>query len=573
MIMLVIILTVSIGLNNVIGTYLFQKHYSKALEEQILAIGQGLKNQLDRAPSTGIAEKELNEFGEQSKQIIGKYNEISLVYVVSSDGQVLFQSKNQENTLLFDVPQLADAVKSGKEGLNSYIYQGIPYIGAVIPFVDKEQEQFKGSVVVIVESNKINNKLASLYKYPTLLSLLFLILSFFLIMLALSRWVTQPLKRMVLHMNEAGTGNLRSYADTTAHDEIGQLGRAFNRMLQQISELLQQTKMTVELEGRYNAELKQRKAGETLRHALSSVSSTLDEREVNERILTSLRELVPYTRATLWIQYDTLTAIMTRWDESSGDRKGLGYSEQQAQAREKYRLLLQQEQPVMEEADSIHFLYLPIPIETSIRGMIAVQNSSSFTQNEVSLAFTYSSQVGSYIQNAQLYRQMQRLAATDVLTGIYNRRYFFEQAIRVFQQSVDKNSHLGIIMFDVDHFKAVNDRYGHPVGDLVLASVAGRVSSYLLNDESQIFGRYGGEEFVILIKETSDEQVRALAERIRSGISELSFPTGHGTLQVTASLGVACRTEQADTLEKLLKSADTALYQAKASGRNSVATA
>ncbi|WP_171653148.1 sensor domain-containing diguanylate cyclase [Paenibacillus foliorum] len=569
-IMLVIILTVSIGLNNVIGTYFFQKQYYEVLEEQILVIGQSLKNQLDHIHSFGFTEKNLVGFDELCKEIIWKHKEISLVYVADTDGQVLFKSKNQENTTMLDIPELLEAVRLSKEGVISYTHQGNSYLGAVIPFLNTDKTHYEGSVVVIVESNKINHKLFSLYKYPVLLTLLFFILSFFLIMLTLSNWVTNPLKSMVLHMNEAAAGNLRSYANTTARDEIGQLGQVFNRMLKQISELVVQTAQTIELESRYNAEFKQRKDGEALRHAISSVSSTLDEREVNERILTSLRELVPYTSSTLWIQhYDMLTSMMTRYDESSNGYKDIEYAEQHA--REMFSLLQQQEQPFVKETNRIHFLYLPILIESNVQGMIIVQNGGSYTQSDVNIAFTYTSQVGSYIQNARLYRQMQRLAATDVLTGIYNRRHFFDQAFRVFQQSVHTNSHLGIIMFDVDHFKGVNDQYGHPVGDLVLASVAGRVSSYLLNDESQTFGRYGGEEFIILINGTSDEWLQALAEQIRRGISEMSFPTSHGDLRVTASLGIACRNEQAETLEKLLKLADTALYKAKASGRNCVA--
>ncbi|MCR8636577.1 diguanylate cyclase [Paenibacillus radicis (ex Xue et al. 2023)] len=572
-IMLVIILTVSIGLNNVIGTYLFQKKYFEVLEEQILVIGQSLKSQLDRIHSLGITDRDLVGFDEQSKEILWKYKEISIIYVVNTDGRVLFKSKNQEtSSAVLDVPELLDAVKSSREGIVSYTYQDNPYLGAVIPFLDNNETSYEGSVVVVVESNKINHKLSSLYKYPTLLSLLFFVLSFFLIMLALSSWVTNPLKSMVQHMNEAAAGNLRSYANTTARDEIGQLGRVFNRMLKQISGLLMQTAQTVELEGRYNAEFKQRQDGEKLRHALSSVSSTLDEGEVNERILASLRELVPYTSAALWIQhYDTLTAMITRYDESSSGYKDIEYAE--SQANEMFNLLQQEEQPIVKEMNRVSFLHLPILIESKVRGMIIAQNHSPYIQSEVGLAFTYTSQVGSYIQNAQLYRQMQRLAATDVLTGIHNRRHFFEQAVRIFQQSVDTFSHLGVIMFDVDHFKGVNDQYGHPVGDLVLASVAGRVSTYLLHDESQTFCRYGGEEFVLLINNTSNESVQALAEQIRRGISDLSFPTSHGDLQVTASLGIAYRNEQAETLEKLLKYADNALYKAKASGRNCVAVA
>ncbi|MDF2959888.1 MAG: serine/threonine protein kinase [Paenibacillus sp.] len=571
-IMLVIILAVSIGLNNVIGTYLFKQQYAEALKEHMLVIGGSLKNQWDRIHSSGIPAQEQINFDDLCKELVRKYEELSFVDVVDADGRVLFSSRDIEKNTPLDVPELTQAVHAGMEANIAYHHNGKEYLGAVIPFLDKDLNRREGSVIVIVESNKTSYKLSSLYKYPSLLSLLVFVVSFFLILLALSRWVTRPLRRMVQHMDEAAAGNLNIHAQSTGNDEIGQLGRAFNRMVKQISGLLERTAQTVELEGLYNAELRHRQAGEKLRHAISSVSSTLDEHEVNERILVSLRELIPYSSVTLWIShYDHITAMITRYDDASTGYRDIEYSDQQA--REVFGLLQAQKRPVVREENRVTFLHLPILIESRVRGMLIVQNAGTYSEGDVGLAFTYASQVGSYIQNAQLYRQMQRMAATDVLTGIYNRRHFFDQAFRSFQKSVETNSRLGIIMFDVDHFKRVNDHYGHPVGDLVLASVAGRVSSYLLNDESQIFGRYGGEEFVILIKDASEERVSSLAEQIREGIRELSFPTSRGTLYVTASLGIAYRTEQADTLEKVLKAADNALYEAKAGGRNCVAVA
>jgi two-component system cell cycle response regulator len=163
----------------------------------------------------------------------------------------------------------------------------------------------------------------------------------------------------------------------------------------------------------------------------------------------------------------------------------------------------------------------------------------------------------------RMQRELIRLAMTDPLTGLFNRRAFFEKA----QQAIARagaSDRPAAIMFDVDHFKRVNDTYGHEVGDQVLRGIASAAAS-----ERAIVGRLGGEEFAVLLETSSLEAGIELAESLRAKVAALAFDTEQGSLTSTSSFGVS-EWEQGESIDQLLKRADTALYEAKTSGRNRV---
>lgn len=173
-------------------------------------------------------------------------------------------------------------------------------------------------------------------------------------------------------------------------------------------------------------------------------------------------------------------------------------------------------------------------------------------------------------KNAELQRlntEIQRLATTDELTKIYNRRGFFELAQREVNHAKRTEKPLAAIMMDIDFFKRVNDSYGHGAGDRVLAEIAARCSHQLRSID--IFGRCGGEEFMILLPETTLENAIITAERLRQNACQTQISTESDSLTVTISLGVAVFKNHM-TLENLFGNADHALYQAKESGRNRV---
>ena len=157
-------------------------------------------------------------------------------------------------------------------------------------------------------------------------------------------------------------------------------------------------------------------------------------------------------------------------------------------------------------------------------------------------------------------------AMTDKLTGLANRRSIEDTLKRMAAQSARTLNPLAAIMLDLDHFKQVNDLHGHDHGDEVLAAVGAAMTSCLR--ESDFAGRYGGEEFLILLPESDREGALVTAERLRGAIARLRIPQEN--LTVTASLGVAIMPEDAVTGADLLRRADRALYAAKRAGRNRV---
>jgi diguanylate cyclase (GGDEF)-like protein len=175
---------------------------------------------------------------------------------------------------------------------------------------------------------------------------------------------------------------------------------------------------------------------------------------------------------------------------------------------------------------------------------------------------------GIAIQNARMFREMQVLAITDSLTGLHNRRHFFDQAGREFDRARRYRHFLSAIMLDIDHFKSFNDAHGHAAGDRVLRAVALLCRKSLR--EIDILGRYGGEEFAALLPETPLPAAWNAAERLRRGVAELAVETEHGNLSVTVSVGLAAMTDDCPDLPALLARADAALYAAKAAGRNRV---
>ncbi|MFZ6750850.1 sensor domain-containing diguanylate cyclase [Undibacterium sp. Ren11W] len=172
-------------------------------------------------------------------------------------------------------------------------------------------------------------------------------------------------------------------------------------------------------------------------------------------------------------------------------------------------------------------------------------------------------------QRKMMERELQRLATTDPLTNIANRRSFLEQAEHIFKSTQRYHDSITLLMLDLDLFKAINDKYGHLGGDKVLTRFAQTVALELR--DSDVFGRLGGEEFCVLLQHASKDEAMTVAERIRTRVQELDFEDPDGALfKLTVSIGVTTNFEGDERLAKLLERADKALYTAKHSGRNKV---
>lgn len=167
------------------------------------------------------------------------------------------------------------------------------------------------------------------------------------------------------------------------------------------------------------------------------------------------------------------------------------------------------------------------------------------------------------------HNELYKMAVVDALTGAYNKRYFEERLQEEFSYCVRNDVPLTLILFDLDHFKNVNDTYGHPAGDFVLEHIATLAKSVIRNED--ILARIGGEEFIILLKATDSEGGLILAERMRRLVDESKFEFEGHSLHVTISMGVATLSKQNfSDADALFKKADELLYISKNSGRNQV---
>ena len=165
--------------------------------------------------------------------------------------------------------------------------------------------------------------------------------------------------------------------------------------------------------------------------------------------------------------------------------------------------------------------------------------------------------------------ELERMAHTDALTNMFNRRFFMQRLSEEFERVRRHGSFLSVLIFDLDHFKRVNDTYGHDVGDVVLVAVSEVVSRY--KRITDVACRLGGEEFALLLPETERQGAVNLANRIRQGVAEYDFSHAcKGPLEITVSIGVATVNQRTGTPESFLKIADRALYKAKNNGRNMV---
>ena len=164
---------------------------------------------------------------------------------------------------------------------------------------------------------------------------------------------------------------------------------------------------------------------------------------------------------------------------------------------------------------------------------------------------------------------LRELSITDHLTHLYNRRYMMEELEIEFHRSLRKDGDLSLVLIDVDHFKLVNDTYGHQNGDMVLAAVAETLQSELRRYD--LAARYGGEEFAMVLPDTSLRHGREVAERLRSAVHAITFPPPMENLAVTISQGIAALpSPRINSVDTFIKTADEALFRAKKHGRNRV---
>lgn len=213
----------------------------------------------------------------------------------------------------------------------------------------------------------------------------------------------------------------------------------------------------------------------------------------------------------------------------------------------------------------------PLMQSNKVLGALSLTGSRPrlFRESDLRLLDSFAATATAALHNATLYAEVQRLATTDTLTEQYNRRRFFELGEMEMHRYRRFHNPLSAIMLDLDNFKEINDTHGHAVGDFVLFTVARRIRNSVRVVD--ILGRYGGDEFAILLPDADQNEAREIAERIRQAIIGEPIHISGGELEVSISLGIAQAADEEESLSSLLGRADSALYNAKQQGRNCVA--
>jgi diguanylate cyclase (GGDEF)-like protein len=212
-------------------------------------------------------------------------------------------------------------------------------------------------------------------------------------------------------------------------------------------------------------------------------------------------------------------------------------------------------------------LRLPLAFEENLLGILWVWGKG-IKKTDLPIMSIFAKQIGISLERARLFQEVQSLALTDPLTGLQNRRSLFELGRIEFSRAQRMQRPFCCMMLDLDHFKQINDNYGHPLGDQIIQEFAERCKSSVR--EVDLIGRYGGEEFLIFLPETDSQTAMQVAERLRASVEGMPIKVSGREINVTVSIGVSRTDENTLELETLIARADQAMYIAKHKGRNNV---
>jgi diguanylate cyclase (GGDEF)-like protein len=346
-----------------------------------------------------------------------------------------------------------------------------------------------------------------------------------------------------------------------------------------------------------------------MHYVTTKINSGIFIHDVLDCIYDNFHKIIPYDRIGYALISDDRTKVQAYWEKSNYREKikiTRGYTERLAGssletilATSQPRILNDLNAYLQARPESVSTrlivaegilssLTCPLIVEGEPIGFLFFSSrmTNAYCHEHQRLFLYLASQVSSVLQKSRLYQQiydlnqrlmaseneLRRQASHDALTGILNRGMIMEFLRQQIQVAERKEQPLAVILADVDSFKTVNDTYGHPMGDAVLRTVAQTIEANLRAYDR--VGRYGGEEFLIVLGGADAEMSMQIAERVREGIAAQSFQHGGHRLAVSLSLGVACRpADGLEDMECLVSQADQALYEAKHAGRNRVCLA
>ena len=338
-----------------------------------------------------------------------------------------------------------------------------------------------------------------------------------------------------------------------ANDELGQMAEHFNNLVGELAHVHMLEAASTEL--------------------TETLSSKLDLDELSEAALSLI---VRQTRAVAGcVMVDVDEQLLCTANHGLSDTARIEGSDHVRRALSSLEMQMVRVpkdiaiEGVLTEFRPRQVLVLPISFERKALGVVILASDTLFGKDAMWILRLFSQELGLALNNAVTHASLQRIAAMDPLTGVFNRRMGMKR-LREEHGRAERNSlELGLAMLDIDHFKNVNDTYGHLVGDHVLTEVAARVKQTLR--DSDVLLRYGGEEFLVVLPGADPNALKNVGERMRQAVEESPITDQGHEIAATVSVGLSSYEPGAQVEEtELLKRADDALYVAKDTGRNRV---
>jgi diguanylate cyclase (GGDEF)-like protein len=320
-----------------------------------------------------------------------------------------------------------------------------------------------------------------------------------------------------------------------------------------------------------------------LKNAASLVNSTLELNEVLIRVLEAVSEVVPSDSANIVLLGEHGRLSCTGRSALDNGQKYIDrLNEMSINDLQTLRTMKRSGRPllipdvtmypawvdILDDHQIRSYLGTPIIVRGNVVGFLILQSVQPdfYTQDHVDRLQSFINLAGIAIENANLYRETQKLAISDELTGLYNRRGLMDIGRREVDRARRFHHPLAVAIIDIDNFKQINDTYGHKAGDQMLIQFADSCRANFR--EIDVIARYGGDEIVVLLIENDIDQAYIIADRFRESIAQHAFKTDSGSLISTISIGLAAIDGKTDTIGQVIEKADRGLYLAKEGGRN-----
>lgn len=384
-----------------------------------------------------------------------------------------------------------------------------------------------------------------------------------------------PLLKTIMVTAYGDMANIRTAMNRGAFDFLNKPIN-FKDLKITISKTLEQVRQLKEL----HRERHQRFLAEKLRALTEHITTTLDMEEVVNRFRQNLNKITPCDRAVVCLKQEGKVNLIDSSipEEHKEEVRPLIEELYTQVSRRNIPLPLRETELDTSSLELIfesEALVVAIPLNSShgSPGLLLIErdNPVPFDKEEMNAVVALSANAAAAIENARLFEDVRRLAITDSLTSLYNRRHFLDQSQKEVIRSKRYGNPLCLLCINVDHFKTFNDTYGHTIGDLILKSVAETISNGCR--QTDFLGRIGGDEIVILLIETELELAKEIAERLRTSIEEKTFSVkDQGSIPITVSIGLSTITPDIPDLNGLLNTAKKNLENAKTTGRNKVSS-